>query len=53
MKTKTTQEMILAIVKKGFKSIRIPVTWHNHLIDEKYTIDPEWMKRVKEVVIGL
>ena len=47
---KTTQEMILAIVKKGFKSIRIPVTWHNHLIDEKYTIDPEWMKRVKEVV---
>ena len=47
---KTTEEMIKALVNKGFKSIRIPVTWHNHLIDENYTIDPQWMKRVKTVV---
>ena len=47
---KTTEAMIDKLVKKGFKTIRIPVTWHNHLIDNNYTIDPNWMKRVKEVV---
>ena len=46
----TTVSMIDAIVTKGFKAIRIPVTWHNHLIDDKYTIDPQWMRRVKTVV---
>ena len=46
----TTQEMIDALVSKGFKAIRIPVTWHNHLKDDKYTIDPAWMKRVKTIV---
>ena len=47
---KTSDSMIAKLVSKGFKSIRIPVTWHNHLIDQKYTIDPNWMKRVKAVV---
>ena len=42
--------MIEFIASSGFKSIRIPVTWHNHLIDENYTIDPQWMKRVKTIV---
>ena len=42
--------MIDALVMKGFKAIRIPVTWHNHLIDRNYTIDPQWMRRVKTVV---
>ena len=46
----TTEDLIYYLVKTGFKAIRIPVTWHNHLIDDKYTIDPEWMKRVKTVV---
>ena len=46
----TTEEMIDSYVSKGFKSLRIPVTWHNHIIDNDYTIDPKWMKRVKTVV---
>ena len=46
----TTEEMIDELVKKGFRAVRIPVTWHNHLIDDKYTISPEWMWRVKTVV---
>ena len=46
----TTEEIIKGIAQKGIKTIRIPVTWHNHLIDAKYTIDPEWMKRVKTIV---
>ena len=48
--TRTTEEVIIGLVKKGIKTIRIPVTWHNHLIDENYTIDPEWMERVKIIV---
>ena len=46
----TTEPIIKGLVNKGIKTIRIPVTWHNHIIDENYTIDPEWMKRVKEIV---
>ena len=42
--------MINALFNKGFKSISILVTWHNHLIDENYTIYPQWMKRVKTMV---
>ena len=48
--TKTNETIIKGLVKKGIKTIRIPVTWHNHLIDDKYTIDPKWMERVKKVV---
>ena len=47
---KTTQALINAVANKGFKSIRIPISWHNHLIDYQYTIDPNWTTRVKEVV---
>jgi len=46
----TTKEMIDGIAKSGFKTIRIPTSWANHFIDDKYTIDPNWMKRVKEIV---
>ena len=47
---KTTKEMIVTLKEKGFKTIRLPTTWRNHIIDKKYTIDPNWMKRVKEIV---
>lgn len=47
---KTTKPMIDGLAKSGIKTIRIPVSWSNHIIDDKYTIDPLWMKRVKEVV---
>lgn len=47
---KTTKEMIEELYRKGFRTIRLPTTWRNHLIDENYTIDPAWMKRVKEIV---
>lgn len=47
----TTKEMISAIKDAGFKTIRIPVSWHNHISDTKnFTVDPQWMSRVKEVV---
>lgn len=48
---RTTKEMIDAVCEKGFDSIRIPVTWGNHVSEAPdYTIDPEWMDRVEEVV---
>ena len=48
--SKTTQALINAVANKGFKTIRIPVSWHNHLVDYQYTVDPNWTKRVKQVV---
>ena len=46
---KTTKAIIAGIKAKGFSSIRIPVSWHDH-IDSSYTINSSWMKRVKEIV---
>ena len=45
---KTTKEMIEAIKKAGFSTIRLPVSWHNH-VDSNYKIDEKWMARVKEI----
>ena len=45
----TTQAMIQGIKVKGFSSIRIPISWHDH-IDANYTIDSSWMNRVKQIV---
>ena len=48
---KTTQEMIDAVVAKGLNLIRVPVTWAEHVGPApEYTINPDWMNRVKEVV---
>ena len=47
---KTTKSIIEFGKTAGYKTIRIPVTWCNHLIDTNYTIDPKWMARVKQVV---
>lgn len=47
----TTKEMIDKVKEGGFKTIRIPVTWTEHIGDAPtYTIDSAWMNRVQEVV---
>lgn len=49
----TTKEMLQAVKDGGFTTVRIPVSWHNHLTeaaDGSLVIDPEWLARVKEVV---
>ena len=48
--TETTPELLQYAYNQGYKTIRIPVTWYNHIIDDNYTIDPDWMARIKEVV---
>lgn len=45
----TSRDMIDAVKSAGFSTIRIPVSWHNHL-DEDLTIKKRWLDRVQEVV---
>ncbi len=46
---KTTKEMIDTIKASGFKTIRIPVSWNDH-VDADFNINSEWLNRVQEVV---
>ena len=47
-----TKKELMAFLKEcGFDSVRLPVTWAQHLSDgPDYTIDPLWLDRVAEVV---
>lgn len=45
----TTQEIADYVIGLGFNTIRVPVTWAEHL-DENDQVDPRWMARVREVV---
>ena len=47
---RTTKEMIDGLAKSGIKTIRIPVSWSRHMDKKTYTVDTEWMKRVREIV---
>ena len=44
-----TKSLIDGVRAAGFRSIRIPVSWYNHL-DTNGNIDPAWLQRVGEVV---
>lgn len=47
----TTREMIAFMKSEGFDTIRIPVTWDEHIGEAPdYKVDKEWMDRVEEVV---
>lgn len=43
------RQLISAVKDAGFSTVRIPVSWYEHL-DENGSIDQEWMNRVYEVV---
>lgn len=48
---RTTPELFDHLKKDGVRSVRIPVTWRDHLSDDgKNTIDSDWLARVQEVV---
>ena len=46
---KTSEEVIQAVAEAGFHTIRIPVSWHDH-VDEKFNISEQWLDRVAQVV---
>ena len=45
----TTSALFEHLKADGIQSIRIPVTWRDHL-DENNQVDEDWMNRVQEVV---
>jgi endoglucanase len=46
----TSQALITAIKQRGFKTLRLPVTWSHHMGGApNYTIDAAWLSRVEEV----
>lgn len=45
----TTKEMIQAVHAAGFSTIRIPVSWHDH-VSSDYQISQRWLDRVQQVV---
>lgn len=48
---RVTKDLIQAVKKAGFKTIRIPVSYLSKIGSEPdYTIDPTWLSRIKEVV---
>lgn len=49
-KQATSKKLIKTVAATGFNTIRIPVSWHNHMNKTTYKIDSAWMNRVKEVV---
>ncbi|MBQ4497305.1 MAG: glycoside hydrolase family 5 protein, partial [Spirochaetaceae bacterium] len=48
-KPETTQAMIKGLKASGISTIRLPISWHDH-IDSNYNIDSAWMNRVKTIV---
>ncbi len=47
---KTTEKMIEAIQNAGFSSIRVPISWHDHVSGPDYEISAKWLDRVQQVV---
>ncbi len=46
-----TKSLIDSVKEYGFRTVRIPITWYQHISnDGNYTIDSAWLARVKEVV---
>ncbi len=49
---RVTESLIKAVKAKGFNTVRIPTSWYPNITENggKYTIEPTWFARVKEVV---
>ena len=47
----TTEEMIQKLYELGFRTLRIPVSWHRHVsAAPEYTIDETFLARIRTVV---
>lgn len=48
---RTSKALIDAVKAAGFNAVRIPCSWNQYLVEgSEFTISPEWINRVKEVV---
>ena len=46
----TTEGVFQALRDAGYTVVRIPVSWHDHVSGENYTISERWLSRVQQVV---
>jgi endoglucanase len=46
---KITKSLVDAVRKAGFTTLRVPVSWDDHISGSADTIDPAWLARVEEV----
>ena len=46
---RTTETMMDQLVAAGFKTLRLPVSWHGHVDPESFEISEAWLSRVQEV----
>lgn len=49
-RVKTTKGVFEALRDKGFSTVRIPVSWHDHVSGDGYIINEAWMDRVQQLV---
>ncbi|MGL4608234.1 MAG: cellulase family glycosylhydrolase [Trueperaceae bacterium] len=47
---KVQEEHIRLAKEAGFKSLRLPIRWSTHTIDDNHTIDPTFFARVDEII---
>lgn len=49
---RVTEDLIKAVKAKGFSTVRIPISWYKNITENNgnYTINADWLARVKEVV---
>ena len=47
---KTSEELIVALHEAGYSTIRVPVSWHEHVSGDDFAISEAWLGRVQEVV---
>lgn len=47
---KTDARVFKALKNVGFKAVRIPISWHNHVSGDDFRISERWLNRVKDVV---
>ncbi len=46
---KTTEALVETVYQAGFDTLRIPVSWHDHM-DAEFNLSDRWLDRVQEVV---
>lgn len=46
---KITRQFVTALRKAGFKTVRLPVSWHDHVSGEDDKIEEDWLARVREI----
>jgi endoglucanase len=45
-----SRELLQCVYNAGFRTLRLPVSWHNHIIDEDYNISKVWLDCYKTAV---